>query len=44
MMKKLNMSPDEMYRILNRESGVKAITGGRFADRRDIVGKRQKRR
>ena len=31
------MSPDEMYRILNRESGVKAITGGRFADRRDIV-------
>ena len=37
MMKKLNMSPDEMYRILNRESGVKAITGGRFADRRDIV-------
>ena len=37
MMKKLNMAPEEMYRILNRESGVKAITGGRFADRRDIV-------
>lgn len=42
MMKKLNMSPDEMYRILNRESGVKAITGGRFADRRDIVENAQK--
>ena len=37
MMKKLNMAPEEMYRILNRESGVKAITGGRFADRRDIA-------
>ena len=37
MMDKLNMPPAEMYRILNRESGVKAITGGRFADRRDIV-------
>lgn len=37
MMNKLNMQPEEMYRILNRESGVKAITGGRFADRRDIV-------
>lgn len=37
MMKKLNMAPEQMYRILNRESGVKAITGGRFADRRDIV-------
>jgi len=37
MMEKLNMPPAEMYRILNRESGVKAITGGRFADRRDIV-------
>ncbi len=42
MMNKLNMSPDEMYRILNRESGVKAITGGRFADRRDIVENAQK--
>ena len=42
MMKKLNMSPDEMYRILNRESGVKAITGGRFADRRDIEINAQK--
>lgn len=42
MMKKLNMTPDEMYRILNRESGVKAITGGRFADRRDIVENAQK--
>lgn len=42
MMKKLNMSPDEMYRVLNRESGVKAITGGRFADRRDIVENAQK--
>ena len=42
MMKKLNMAPDEMYRILNRESGVKAITGGRFADRRDIVQNAQK--
>ncbi|WP_178338017.1 acetate/propionate family kinase [Candidatus Avelusimicrobium facis] len=42
MMKKLNMAPDEMYRILNRESGVKAITGGRFADRRDIVENAQK--
>lgn len=37
MMKKLNMSDDEMYRILNRESGAYAISGGRFADRRDIV-------
>lgn len=37
MMKKLNMPADEMYRILNRESGVLAITGGRFADRRDVV-------
>jgi len=36
------MSPDEMYRILNRESGVKAITGGRFADRRDIEINAQK--
>lgn len=42
MMKKLNLSPDEMYRILNRESGVKAITGGRFADRRDIEINAQK--
>lgn len=42
MMKKLNMSPEEMYRILNRESGVKAITGGRFADRRDVVENAQK--
>lgn len=42
MMKKLNMAPEEMYRILNRESGVKAITGGRFADRRDIVENAQK--
>lgn len=42
MMRKLNMAPDEMYRILNRESGVKAITGGRFADRRDIVTNAQK--
>ncbi len=42
MMKKLNMAPEEMYRILNRESGVKAITGGRFADRRDIAINAQK--
>jgi len=42
MMNKLNMPPAEMYRILNRESGVKAITGGRFADRRDIVENAQK--
>ena len=42
MMKKLNMAPEEMYRILNRESGVKAITGGRFADRRDIEINAQK--
>lgn len=42
MMKKLNMQPEEMYRILNRESGVKAITGGRFADRRDIEINAQK--
>lgn len=36
MMKKLHLSDDEMYNILNRQSGVLAITGGRYSDRRDI--------
>lgn len=36
MMKKLNMSPDEMYTILNKKSGMYALTGDRFADQRDV--------
>ena len=36
MMKKLNMSADEMYTILNKKSGMYALTGDRFADQRDV--------
>lgn len=36
MMKKLNMSPEDMYTILNKKSGRLALTGGRFSDQRDI--------
>lgn len=36
MMKKLNMPPDEMYTILNKKSGMYALTGDRFSDQRDV--------
>ena len=36
MMKKLNMSPEEMYPILNKKSGMYALTGNRFSDQRDV--------
>ena len=36
MMKKLNMSPEDMYTILNKKSGMYALTGDRFADQRDV--------
>lgn len=36
MMKKEDLSPDEMDRILNKKSGVLGITG-RFSDRRDVL-------
>lgn len=36
MMHKLNMSPDEMYTILNKKSGMYALTGDRFSDQRDV--------
>ena len=36
MMKKLNMSPEEMYTILNKKSGMYALTGDRFSDQRDV--------
>ena len=36
MMHKLNMSPDEMYTILNKKSGMYALTGDRYSDQRDV--------
>lgn len=30
------MSPEEMYTILNKKSGMYALTGNRFADQRDV--------
>lgn len=36
MMKKLNMSPEEMYKILNKQSGMYALTGNRYSDQRDV--------
>ena len=35
MMERLNIAPKEMYNILNKKSGVLAITG-KYTDRRDI--------
>jgi acetate kinase len=36
MMHKLNMSPEEMYTILNKKSGMYALTGDRYSDQRDV--------
>lgn len=36
MMHKLHMSPDEMYTILNKKSGMYALTGDRYSDQRDV--------
>ncbi|MBP5430007.1 MAG: acetate kinase [Elusimicrobiaceae bacterium] len=36
MMQKLNMKPEEMYTILNKKSGMYALTGDRFSDQRDV--------
>ena len=36
MMKKLNISPEEMYKILNKQSGMYALTGNRYSDQRDV--------
>jgi len=36
MMEKLGMKPEEMYKILNKKSGMYALTGDRFADQRDV--------
>ena len=36
MMKKLNMKPEDMYTILNKKSGMYALTGDRFSDQRDV--------
>ena len=36
MMQKLNMAPEDMYTILNKKSGMYALTGDRFSDQRDV--------
>ncbi|MDD7579152.1 MAG: acetate kinase [Elusimicrobia bacterium] len=36
MMEKLGLKPEEMYKILNKKSGMYALTGDRFADQRDV--------
>ncbi|MBR5151259.1 MAG: acetate/propionate family kinase, partial [Elusimicrobiaceae bacterium] len=36
MMHKLHMSPEDMYTILNKKSGMYALTGDRFSDQRDV--------
>jgi len=36
MMKKLNMAPEDMYTILNKKSGMYALTGDRYSDQRDV--------
>ncbi len=36
MMHKLNMPPEEMYTILNKKSGMYALTGDRYSDQRDV--------
>lgn len=36
MMEKLHMSPEEMYTILNKKSGMYALTGDRYSDQRDV--------
>jgi len=36
MMEKLNMPPAEMYTILNKKSGMYALTGDRYSDQRDV--------
>lgn len=36
MMEKLNMAPQDMYTILNKKSGMYALTGDRFSDQRDV--------
>ncbi len=38
LQKKLNLTPDEVENILNKQSGVSAISGG-YSDDRDVVAK-----